>query len=198
MPSTAGLFGLFDSITPSGRKKTKADEEQSQAARQMREIAQELFRSTSGLRSGTIGGLEGFLNTGQLPTSLQPNVQVPLTVGREGLENQFNVARQNIMNRIPSQGGQLNQNLAQAEIGRAQGVGRLEADVRTQIENPLRQFLFSSALGTGFGAPPTSISGLGGASSQFGDIAQRNLTEQMERERRHKEEVQSVSMMAVT
>jgi len=60
---------------------------------------------------------------------------------------------------------------------------------------PLRERLFQTALGIGFGQPPISLSGFGGAAGGYGQIATRAQAEQLEREQRAKEEWQQMGSM---
>lgn len=53
-----------------------------------------------------------------------------------------------------------------------------------QDERTLRRNLFSQALGLGFGAPPQTLAGLGGASATFGNVASTALTQSLEQQRR--------------
>lgn len=194
MPATFGKFGGTDITTPTGRQKVESTEDQENAARLSAQIAQQLFSETGPLRAAGLQGLQGFLQTGTLPTGLNVGLDKILTTGREGLEGQYNVARQNILGRTPGQGGQLNAQLAALEIARAGQIGRLGADIQAQYEMPLRSQLFSSSLGLGFGAPSQSIAGLLGAGGQFGNIASRAQREQLQREKDSKQEI--VMLMA--
>lgn len=220
MPATIGLFGGMDVLTPSGRQKTGATKEQIELLRQLgltaeqqRAIAGELFETTGGLRGVAIPQLESYLRTGELPPAFADLTRgVTMTgqnlyrTGREDLEAQFANARQQIRNEIPVEGGQLNQALINLAQGRAGSVGRLESDIQRQllmqIEAPLRQNLFSAGLSTAFGQPQVALQGLAGAASSFGsaaggfgDIASRSLQEQLEREQRHKDELQNIGQM---
>jgi hypothetical protein len=73
------------------------------------------------------------------------------------------------------QGGQLNQALVNLAQGRAGEVGRLRGDIQrqlfTQVEVPLRQNLFGTAVSTGFGQPQVALEGLKGAGQGFGQAA---------------------------
>lgn len=195
MPATAGKFGSKDALTPSGRQKTESTEAQEAAAKQMMEISKDLWQSTGGLRDATTGQLETFLLTGRMPRSLDLPIQDVYRSGREGLENQYRVAREQLLNTTPSEGGQLNDQLRDLAVSRAQAVGGLESQIKAQMEVPLAQQLFAGALSTGYGQPPVAISGLSSAGGQFGNIATRSQSEQLFREQQSKEEVQQIGQM---
>lgn len=147
--SLASLFG-----GPSGAE---------QNASVQNDIAKQLFDQSSPLRGQSLQQLLGFLQTGQIPQSLQVGLDQIYTQGREGLESQYNVARENILGRTPSRGGQLNALLADLEGSRASQVGRLGADLTAQYEYPLRTNLFSAATGLGTNQGSLALQGLGQA-----------------------------------
>lgn len=166
---------------------TDASDAQENVAKLQQQVAEQLFRETGPLRGAGINQLNSFLQTGNLPIPLQTSLQGILTTGREGLEQQYGVARNNILSRIPSQGGQLNAQLAALEMNRASQVGRLGADVTAQYEIPLRAQLFQSALNTGMGGTSLAMGGLNAAGGQFGGVANRLSAEEMAREKMAKE-----------
>ena len=95
---------------------------------------------------------------------------------REGLESQFATSRENIINRIPARGGQLNELLAANERARAQAVGTLGLDqafAEAQADLALRQGLFTQGFNTAFGFPTFSLGGLGSAAASFSAAANR-------------------------
>lgn len=119
-------------------------------------LARSLFMQTQPLRTGTMGTLMQVLQGGN---PLNMRVFAP---ARETLEAQYGNARQNILNTIPMRGGQLNSSLRDLEISRASSLGDMEAT--------LRQNAFNQALGTGFGAPPTALAGMGGAANNLANV----------------------------
>ena len=148
-----------------------ANDRLADAAQLQADIARQLFGETGPLRTTSLGQLQGFLTNGTLPFPLQSGLDQIRTTGREDLESQYNVARQNILGLTPNRGGQLNSALANTELARAQAVGRLGADLQAQYELPLRQQLFGRATELGFGQANNSLTGLNAATSQFGNIA---------------------------
>ena len=97
--------------------------------------------------------------SGLLPPSLIPAF-APL---REATEEQFDVARENLLARSGARGGQLTQALQDIETGRAQAIGALEA--------PLRQDLFNQALSLSFGQVPVAQQGLSSATAGLTQLA---------------------------
>jgi hypothetical protein len=104
-----------------------------------------------------------FLQTGQLPLALN----VPFTSVRENLEDQFGVARENILSRIPMRGGQLYQSLADVEHQRARAIGQIP-----MLELPTRQTLFSQALQAATQSPIEAAGQLGGIAGQLAGLNQ--------------------------
>ena len=196
MPATAGKYGSKDSLTPSGREKTRATREQREAAELQAEISKDLYESTRGLRGSGIRKLSNFIDSGILPFSIDQAVSGTYRTGRQDLESQYRNARQDILNQIPVRGGQLNDSLTNLALQRADSIGNLRANIASQIELPLRTQLFGQALGIGFGQPPIALSGLSASGSQHGQIAARSQAEQLEREARSKEEVQQIAQAA--
>lgn len=195
MPAQAGKYGAFDSLTPSGREKRDASDEQKELSHLTAKIAEDLYRSTAGIRGQTLGGLGDFLQTGQLPVGLAPPTQDLYRTGRENLESQYTVARDQILGQAGTRGGEMNSALTNLALQRAGSVGRLQTDIRAQVEQPIRNQLFSAALGTGFGAPVQSMAGLNLSATQFGNVANRALGEQLHREDAAKAEMQEIGQM---
>lgn len=195
MPAQLGKYGVFDALTPSGREKTRASKAQEELANLTGDIARDIFQSTGGLRATALSNLNTFLENGTLPTALMPPTADLYRTGREDLESQFNVARERVLNQVPGQGGELNTALRDLEAFRAGQVGRLRTDIRAQVEQAIRNQLFSAAIGTAFGSPPQSIAGLNIAGTQYGNIANRALGEQLHREDAAKAEMQEIGQL---
>jgi hypothetical protein len=205
----AGFFGLSDLLSPSGREKTQASKQQRELAAQSADIARQLFEGSAGLRSGGTSQLEAFLGTGTLPAALQQTPLPPLAntyaPARDALEAQYDVARENVLSRTPTRGGQLHDALVDVETRRAQALGGLSADIARQeqarqdqtllTENALRSGLFEAALRTGYGQGPVALGGLNAAAGQFGSVANRALHEQLKREEAMKEEMEMAGRM---
>jgi hypothetical protein len=159
-------FGLTDVITKAGREKRETSKAQRKAAEQMAAISQEVFDTTGGLREGAVSGLEGFLQSGDLPeglTQVRPDLaglnrfmdtgRLPTAVNlqdtyapvRDTLERQFRNAREATIGEAGAQGGALAQSLTDLQGERALGVTSIEAQ-RAQEANALRQRLFGVGL----------------------------------------------------
>lgn len=150
-------FGLDEVTTKSGRRKKEAQEQQLDIGALQLRIAEELYGSSTPLRQGSVAllqefehsgalpqavyprepdlaGLDTFLRTGELPTAVQPaplpSVPDLTAANRDVLEQQFDVARDNLISQAPTQGGRLAQSLAALEAQRALGVTQLAGEQR--------------------------------------------------------------------
>lgn len=144
-------MGLFSSISKGvgGFLGIPQERRAGNAANAQYNISRDLWKNTGGLRKGVIGDLESFLAGGS-PENL--NFMAPV---RDDIEDQFNVAKENIIGSAGTRGGQLSKALIDLNVDRARTVGSLGAN--------LRQALFSMASGIGFGTPQTALSGFGQA-----------------------------------
>jgi hypothetical protein len=158
-------FGLDEYTTKSGKRKAKAEEQALDIGALQQEIAANLYDTTEPVRGSVLGGLTGFasgsdwlppsvaprapdlagldtfLQTGTLPTAVQPGAlpavpaypQVPTgpsvpdltTASRGVLESQFQQARGNLVATTPVRGGTLGAAMTQLEGQRALGVATL-------------------------------------------------------------------------
>ena len=128
------------------------------AADRLLDMSEQLFAETGPARSGSLSLINQVL-TGGRPTSMA-SITIP---ERETIEGQFANARENIIENTPGRGGQMNNLLGQAEIGRAQAVAGLDAEIRRAA--------FQGAMQAGFGAPGPAFQGAAGAGNIYGDIA---------------------------
>lgn len=146
------------------------------------DIAKQLFTETTPLRGQSLAQLFQYLQTGVLPPALLQGLDKAYATGRTGLEDQYSVARENILGRVPSRGGQLNSQLADLEAQRANSVGRLGSDLLTQYELPLRNTLFASATGLPFGQAGQALGNIGQSAGTLGQIEARNAQAQFQQE----------------
>lgn len=146
------------------------------------DIARQLFTETTPLRGQSLAQLLQYLQTGVLPPALLQGLDKAYATGRTGLEDQYSVARENILGRVPSRGGQLNSQLANLEQQRATQVGRLGSDLLTQYELPLRNTLFASATGLPFGQAGQALGNIGQSAGTLGQIEARNAQVQFQQE----------------
>jgi len=127
----------------------------------MQQISQQGASQTT--TTGQGGGGGGELTSQDLYNPYNLPAYAPLyQLARTGIESQYGPAREAIMASTP-RGGALYENLANLEMGRAQQTGALPA----QISAPLIQDIYNKAYGVAFGAPQTTLSGLGGADAGY-------------------------------
>jgi hypothetical protein len=135
------------------------------------QIARQLFEQATPLRLANTGALTDFATTGQLPVGLRAGLDPIYATGREGLENQYNVARENLMSRIPMRGGQLNAGLANLEQQRASAVGGLRSNILAQYELPIRQNLMQMGVNAGLNQSTQGLQGIGQSANNFMQLA---------------------------
>jgi hypothetical protein len=169
--AAAGLAAGVGNTVYSGIRSNKASNQASDAANLQAQIAAQLFNEASPLRGANLNELAQFAQTGQLPTALRTGLDPLYATGREGLESQYNVARENLLSQTPSRGGQLNRQLAELERARASSVGRLQSDILGQYELPLRSQLFNLGVNTGLGQSTQGLQGLGTSAQNFMGLA---------------------------
>lgn len=190
LPLVAGGIGLLGGSLLASNLfgDDEAEEEQTESSRLQRDIALQLFQGGTAptlLRffgappSGAGGLFPEFLETGELPTALQPDISFAPV--REAIEAQFANARENIIGRTPARGGQLNALLAANENARAQAVGALELD-EALLDVNLRQNLFNTGLNVAFGFPSTTVGGLSSSAASFSAAASRAAALEAQRE----------------
>ena len=123
-------------------------------------LAQQLWDQTDPNRKVAIEQLGNVLG-GQSPLA-----QSMFAPTRDLFEKQFTAQRQNILDTSPARGGQLNQALLNMQIQKPFQLAQLEAQTRLP--------LIEAGINTAFGAPSTSLQGLGQANqsalqgAQFG------------------------------
>lgn len=171
------VAGLVNTVVAQGNANDAADragdatDKANEALAIQSDIAKQLFESTGGLRGLSLAGLEEFQRTGELPTALQVGLQDVRTTGRQDIEQQYQAARQNLLQNIPARGGQLTKALLDLERRRADAVGRLNADVTTQVELPLRTSLYGRGTEVGFNQANNSLGVLTNLSGQQANLA---------------------------
>ena len=94
-------------------------------------IAQQLYQQTQPMRSDIIGRGEEFLAGG-----FDPSTMPTWDVGKRGIEDQYGMARENIIANMPA-GGQLYDQLAQTEVNRANALGDLGAGIAQDEYNKI-------------------------------------------------------------
>ena len=126
----------------------EADEPQS--SEEAAKIAKKMFRQTNPLRKDMIGNFENFLGGGY-DVSQNP----VWGAGRDVIENQYDVARENAIGNIPA-GGALTDQLSNLDSDRASAMGQLGGNVA--------QDEYNKAYGMASGAPGQAM----GTLSQIG------------------------------
>jgi hypothetical protein len=169
--AAAGLAAGVGNTIYTGIRSNKASNQAEDAANLQAQIAKQLFDEASPLRSANLNELAEYARTGVLPTALRTSLDPLYATGREGLESQYSVARENLLSQNPSRGGQLNQQLAELDKARAGSVGRLRSDILGQYELPLRQNLFTLGVNTGLGQSTQGLQGLGSSAQNFMSLA---------------------------
>ena len=169
--AAAGLAAGVGNTVYSGIRSNKASNRAEDAANLQAQIAKQLFDEASPLRGTNLNELAQFAQTGELPTALRTGLDPLYATGREGLESQYNVARENILSQNPARGGQLNRQLADLEKARAGSVGTLRSNILGQYELPLRSNLFNLGVNTGLGQSTQGLQGLGTSANNFMNLA---------------------------
>jgi hypothetical protein len=94
------------------------------------------------------------------------------TQGKQGIEDQYGQARQQIMSQMP-RGGALEDALLNLEMNRAKSAGGLTA----QIAAPLAQDIYNKAYSYAVGAPAQTMSGLSSAAGIYGNALNTALAQ---------------------
>jgi hypothetical protein len=127
-----------------------------------------------------------FFATQEIPELLQPRPLPPLeknyAPARETLEDQFDLAREQLIAKSGGRGGALLKALRLMETDRAKNIGALSADLARQQqlrddqqvlqENALRQTLFGQGIQLAYGSVPTAMNAFGNAASMYAGLAQ--------------------------
>jgi hypothetical protein len=127
-----------------------------------------------------------FFATQEIPELLKPRPLPPLeknyAPARETLEDQFDIAREQIIAKSGGRGGALGNALRLLETDRSKNIGALSADLARQQqlrddqqvlqENALRQTLFGQGIQLAYGSVPTAMNAFGNAASMYAGLAQ--------------------------
>lgn len=122
-------------------------------------IASQLFGESTPIRQNLISQLGSFTTGGAIPTLLNPVYDV----GKSAIEQQYNVAKQNLIASSP-RGGSMADVLASLEANRASDLGTLRSGIASD--------LFNRAFGVAFQTPSVALQGLGSAGSSYATRAQ--------------------------
>ena len=125
------------------------------------DMSRDLLSGTEGIRNPLIQLLTEVAGGSFDPTT-SATFNPLFATAKKGVEDQFNVAKKNIMANLPV-GGALNDALAELEMERAGHSGSLTSSISTNILDNL----LSEAFTTGFGAIDKAQTGLGTAGQTF-------------------------------
>jgi hypothetical protein len=148
----------------------------------MADIAKEVYETTDPMRQATVRQYEQMLTDGldvtQLPQFAGTNTMLSAAYrgARPGLEDQYSVARQNVLESMP-RGGAMGGALAGVEQSRARDVANLGAQMEQQRQAAIQGIIndmMQKAYGFATGAPQIAISGYGPAAS---NVAQRQMAQ---------------------
>lgn len=126
-------------------------------------LAQKLWDETAQARAGILGQGQAVLS-GQVSPDALPGYKQTFALAKQGIENQYGQARENILANTARGGGQTAA-IAGLEAQRAQQAGSLPAQISQQLINDILGKIYGAA----FGAPQTSIAGMGAAAGSFTD-----------------------------
>ena len=135
------------------------------------------------------GMLPHFLQTGQLPSVLEPTPLTPAVntymPAREALEDQFDVAREQVYSKAGARGGALVDALRLLETDRAKSVGALSVDIAQKEQarqdafnlrlDAIKQSLFGQSLQMAYGQAPQYVDSLQSGASLYGQLAGQGM-----------------------
>lgn len=150
--SAAG--GLFDNQSGTS---TPNNEYEAQLAK----MAQALFDQTAPMRGNLVDELTSVSN-GTYDPQKSPLFSPRFAEAKQGVEDQYGIAKQNIMSNTP-RGGALASSLNNLEMTRAGTAARMPQEISSGIMNEL----MNKAYGTAFNTPAQSMQGMSGASQSL-------------------------------
>ena len=136
--------------------------EESGYEKSLSKIAEQLYSQTQPLRGRLIRQM-GNITSGQTTPQQTALFKPIFSQAKQGIEDQYGVAREDILSTLP-RGGTQQKGLTDLAIGRAEQSSALPSQISGEILNDM----LSKAYGVAFGTPQTSISGLGTAAGTYG------------------------------
>lgn len=128
-------------------------------------IAQDMFKQTGPMRSNLLNEMTA-VSSGDYDPTKSP-VYAPLfSQGKQGVESQYGIAKENILSNVPRGGAQVKA-LTDLEMGRAEQASSLPMLVSQDIMSDM----LNKTYGTAFAAPQQSMSGLSSAAASYGNRA---------------------------
>lgn len=123
----------------------------------MANMAEGLFNQTAPLRTNFMSQAQNYLS-GRLAPDQMTQYKPLYATARQGLEDQYNVAKQKILENVPRGGGTFSA-LGNLEASRAGQVGAIPAQISSNLISDLQNKIYGAAWNT----PQTAMSGMGGA-----------------------------------
>lgn len=148
------------------------------------EIAQNLYQQTDPNRQAALN-LTGGALTGGYDSPYLTQGFAPI---RDQYEGGFQAARENLLQTNPARGGQLNKALMLQDLQRARDLAALQAQFRLP--------LIEAGINTAFGAPSTSLQGLGSAAQTALGSANYGLAQQAQNVRQTQQLGQGIGKLA--
>lgn len=164
-----GQLGLGKQVK--GARDILFGESENPYADKMAQVAQQIYGETADVRGGFLEQYEGLLS-GEFDPQTSPMFAPAFAMGKEGIEGQYGVAKENILANMPRGGAQLGQ-LGGLEMARAGQSASLPAMISQNIMGDM----MGQAYGAAFGAPGQAMQGFGQAANIYGQqqAAQSNL-----------------------
>jgi len=130
---------------------------------QLAKMSKQLFSETTPLRQSLTDQMGQIVGGNYRPSDL-PTYQPLYAQAKSGIEDQYNVAKGNLLGGIP-RGGAMASSLGSLEADRAKTMG----SVPSQITTGLIGDITNKAYGTAFAAPGQAMTGLSSASGTYGN-----------------------------
>ncbi len=128
---------------------------------QLAQMAMALFNQTAPMRGNLVNELTS-VSEGTYDPQKSPLFSPRFAEAKQGVEDQYGIAKQNIMANTP-RGGALTSSLNNLEMNRAGSAARIPQEISSGIMNEL----MSKAYGTAFNTPAQSMQGLSGAAQSL-------------------------------
>jgi hypothetical protein len=128
-------------------------------------IAMGIYNQTQGMRNVLTDQAGAFLRGRMSPRDM-PQFGPLYALSRQGLESQYNVAKDQLMSTMPK-GGTLRAGLSDLAVNRASQVGMLPNQIGSSLVGDLQNKIY----GTAWGTPSQSMSGFGSAASGWSSRA---------------------------
>ncbi len=127
------------------------------------QIAKDYWKQTAPLRSNMLEDWKK-IQEGTWNAQTDPQYAPLYASARSGIEDQYNVARENMISNAP-RGGALTGALSGVETQRAEDLGSVPAQLTQQIMSNKENQIF----GTGWGAPGQAMAGLSAPAQSYGN-----------------------------